>query len=430
MKGLKILSEEAKEFVLEGSRINIVNPQSNAEVFDGKYLIVDGKRKLDLTRLDYLGLGSNHKVRDIMKNAIEGHDISCPASQMIMKAAPNIKLEKALANFHGMSESIVYTTGYAANENVIQALGLRMNTPHIAPYVLETKMGKSSRSIPTIFFIDEDSHFSMQAAARNAKLAVKDKCQVYKFPAGNHDGLQKSLGNSMSVGPAVRIIISDTLSSTSGRMFDVKALCEIAEEYDCLLYLDEAHAVGALGPQGRGIANAFGDIEKYRDRMIIMGTLTKVFCQLGGYVTMSSRYLSWYLRVCSPHYLFSAPVPPWMAETLVQMITLISGEFGDIERAKLADVAGHLRQRLLENGFNILDSNSHIVPVSINDDVKAAKVKEYLLEKGFVASFFGYPAVKRGESLIRFSLCADITKDEIDSLMKTMLSVREKFMVN
>lgn len=422
---MKILRKEAQEFVVEGTKINIVNPQSAADHFNGKYLTIQGKRKLDLTRLDYLGLGSSPQVKEAMIASIRSTDISCPASQMITKTQPNEDLERALAHFHGMKESIVFTSGYSANENIIQALGLRIKTPHISPYVHETGMGKSTKNVPTVFFIDEESHFSVQYPARIGKLLNKDGCIVHKFPSMDYEYLRDKIEKTKSLGNTVKVIISDTLSSTSGRIFDLKSLYQIADDYDCLLYLDEAHAVGAMGPQGRGIAYEFNKEDRFKERTLIMGTLTKVFCQLGGYVTMLDKSLNWFLRVCSPQYLFSAPVPPWMAQTIIKIVGLIEGDFGDERRQRLYDVSCHMREELIKHDFNILGSNSHIIPVAIGDDTKSAQVKEYLLRDGFVSSFFGYPAVKRGNSIVRFSLCSDVTKEEVDKVIASLLSARK-----
>jgi 7-keto-8-aminopelargonate synthetase-like enzyme len=208
------------------------------------------------------------------------------------------------------------------------------------------------------------------------------------------------------------------------------SLCSIAEEHDCLLYLDEAHAVGTLGPHGKGIAADFKEIEKYKDRILTMGTLTKTLSQLGGYVALFNTELDRFLRACSPQYIFSAPVPPWIAEATIRIIKLISGDFGEERRQRLKSISKYLRTKLLENGFDILNSESQIIPALIGEQSRAEKIRNLLEEQGFLVSLFKYPAVPKDGSLIRFSLCADITEEEIDQVMKTMLSAREKFLAH
>lgn len=429
MKGTEILKHEAIEFVKKGGLINIVNPQSmDEDQFKGKYLKIGGEPKLDLTRLDYLSLGSGQEIKDIMIESIKQCNISCPASQMVMKAQPNIRLERALAEFHGMRESIIFTTGYSANVNMMHALGLRMNTFYLAYYLEKMKGIESTRDIPTVFFLERESHFSLQHGVRIATLLAKDRCFMYKFSGRVNGQLDVKIKESFEAhgDNTVRIIVSDTLASVSGKTFDVRNFYETAEKHDCLLYLDEAHAIGVLGPRGRGVAASFGEFYKLKDNTIIMATLTKAFSQLGGYAVMSDTNLAWFLRACSPQYIFSAPVPPWMAEALIRIIHLIAGAFGTRERKKLTSVSEYMRNQLLNNDFNILGSNSHIIPVLIGDDAKSDQLKAFLEQRGFVASLFKYPAVPKGSSLIRFSLCSDIAEQEVDDIVKNLIIARER----
>lgn len=427
MSGIDILMSEAKEFVKVGSAINIVNPQSNTESFAGKYLVVEGERKIDLTRLDYLGLGSNQAVRELMIDSIRGCDISCPASQVVMKSQPTVELERAIAELHGMKETIVFTSGYAANENLMLALSSRMNSLHLLSYFHDTGMGRSTRKMRTIFFVDGDSHYSLQLSLKLGKASGRNGCLVNKFPTMDYETLRSQLEQSMELGEAVRIIVSDTLCSSTGRIVDVKRLCDLSEEYQCLLYLDEAHSIGALGPQGRGVACAFSEIERHRERLLIMGTLTKVFCQLGGYVTLPDQMLSWYLRICCPQYIFSAPVPPWMAQVLVKIIEMVKGNLGEIERGKLHNASSLMRGELNKRGFNTLGSNSHIIPVAVGDELLAAKVKAHMEDCGFVVALFEHPAVAKGNALVRFSICSDITEEEVVRAVLSLVQAREKY---
>jgi len=426
---MKIFLKEIEDYIVKGSRVNIVNPQTiTEEGLYGKYLKVYGKKKLDLTRLDYLSLGSNQKVREIMIECIQKFDISNPCSQVVMKSSSTVKLENALADFHKMQSSLVFQSGYSTNENMMLALGLRMNTPHLLPYVRETGMGKTSMDIPSIFFVDDGSHFSVQYTTRIAKIQAKDRCFLYRFPSMNYEYLIKLIKKSYKnhSDKAIRIIISDTLSSISGRIFDVESLCSIAEEYDRILYLDEAYAIGTLGEYGNGITSNIKEFNRYRDRLIIMGTLTKAVSQLGGYVTMSNQYMSLFLRACSPQYIFSAPVPPWMAEAIVKILALIRNDFGKRERKKLSSISEYLRNELIKNNFNILGSNSQIVPVLIGDDIKCKALKQFLEQQGFITALFIYPSVKKGEALIRFSLCSDIDYEEVDRLIGSLILARKK----
>jgi 7-keto-8-aminopelargonate synthetase-like enzyme len=426
--GTDILNDDVKEFIRLGSIINIVNPQTEVE-FEGKHVVMKGHRLLDLTRLDYLALGSEKCIAEIMIDCLGKYNLSCPASQVVTKMDANLRLEQRLADFHGMAATTMFLNGYAANENILQALGLRLNAPHLLPYFRSIGLGKESRKMPTIFFVDGESHYSALHGMKIASKHDAEVCIIVHFPSMDHNKLVQKLKNSyIKYGnEAVRIIVSDTVSSTTGKIFDVGMLCKIAAQYDCMLYLDEAHAVGALGSQGKGIAAQFQEFKTHRDRIMVMGTLTKTFCQIGGYVTMPNEELNQFLRVCCPQYIFSAPLPPWMAEAVLQIIEMIAGDFDDTRRKKLATISEYLRVGLNSNGFETMGSGSHIIPVHIGDEQVSTDVKEFLLEKGLATALFIHPAVQRGHSTIRMSLCADIEEEEVDYIVNCFKQARDKF---
>lgn len=426
--GIEILRGDVEEFIRLGSAANIVNPQSEV-MFEGKYVIMGRRRLLDLTRLDYLALGSEKVIADIMIDCLGKYNLSCPASQVVTKMDSTVKLEEKLSQFHGMAAATIFLNGYAVNENVLQALGFRLNTPHLLPYSISIGLGEESRKKPTIFFVDGESHYSARHGMQIVNKYDPDLCSARYFPSMDYDKLIKRLKRSYAShgDEVVRIIVSDTISSTTGKIFDVGTLCKIALEYDCLLYLDEAHAIGTFGPHGNGVASQFPEFHRYRDRVMIMGTLTKAFCQLGGYVTMPDRDLNQFLRLCCPQYIFSAPLPPWMAEAVISIIDQVSGDFGEARRNKLRMSSEHLREKLREGGFNILGSESHIIPILVGNEHLSAQVKEYLLNEGLATSLFCYPAVPRGESTIRVSLCADIEEEEVEYIAHCFQKARAQF---
>ena len=156
-----------------------------------------------------------------------------------------------------------------------------------------------------------------------------------------------------------------------------------------------------------------------------MGTLTKAFSHLGGYVALSNAKLSWFLRFCSPQYIFSAPIPPWMAESLVRTIDFVCGEEGAKARRNLILLSEVLKTALEAHGFDLMGSSSHIVPVRIGNEQKADEVKKYLESRGIIASLFKHPAVPRGEALIRFSVCTDMTFEEMEEITSKLVEARE-----
>jgi len=418
------------EYYRKGTEAGFANPQSVADGgYQGKYIEVGGVKSIDLTRLDYLSLGQNGLVRDIMIDCINSFDIGCPSSQMAMKTGSTVKLEKTLSAMHGMNDSLIFLNGYSANLNVIQALGMRMRTSHLAPYIRMAGLRKSGSGVPTEFIIDGESHYSLIEGMKNARFAAKNNCRMHKYPTEDYGRLVEILKRSVKEhgDHVIRIIVSDTVSSMSGRVYDVQILCEIAEEFGCMLYLDEAHAIGSMGKEGCGISSTVRNYEKYKDRLLVMGTLTKAVSQLGGYVSVPSEELGCFLRCASPHYIFSAPLPPWMAEAVVRILEMIRGEYGEKERKKLVAVSAYMRDKLSQNDFNIMGSNSQIIPIFGGEEEVSFRTRMYLQEKGFTTAVFENPAVPKGKSIVRFSLCSDITFDEVDEMVEHLLTARKMF---
>lgn len=426
----EILRKEVTAFVEKGLEYGFVEPQSMAEgAYRGKFIDVDGVRSIDLTRLDYLSLGQNSTIKEIMDECINSFDTACPCSQMAMKTSSTIKLEKAVADLHGMEDAVLFLSGYATNLNIIQALALRLCTSHMTPYVRATGIETATRKIPTEFFVDGETHYSLVHGIKSARAIAPGKVILNRYPTTNYDRLEKLLIRSVnnSGNQAIRIIVTDTISSVSGKIFDIQRLCRLAEKYDCMLYVDEAHAIGSVGPGGCGITSQLADFERYKSRIIIMGTLTKGVAQLGGYVAVSDKSLASFFRAASPEYIFSAPLPPWMAEAIVRVMDLLRGDYGEQERKKLHDVSLYMRTKLVERGFDIMGSETQIIPILGGEEEVSIQTKEYLQSKGFTTALFECPAVPKGASIVRFSLCSDITIEEVDQVVSHLLEAREMF---
>ncbi len=411
----EILLKEAGEFAEFNRGGRIINPFTVGS-FYGKFIETEGCRRIDLTRLDYLALGSTPEIKRILHGAVESTDLGCPASQKVLKTSLNVDLEKSLANLHGMNQTLVFTSGYAANDNFMEALAARTKIPYLSIF----RLCKNTSNLPTIFFVDGESHFSLQHGIRRSRSVFGSK--AFTFPSGNYEKLELLIKKAPK--ESVRVIISDTLSSATGVVFNTECLCEIAAKYDCLLYLDEAHAIGALGKNGAGIASGNSSYNKYKNHVMIMGTLTKALCSMGGYVSLSDENLADFFQFCCPQYIFSAPIPPWMAKSLSGIVALVSGDWGDKRRETLAHLSAYLRKGLIDADFDTMNSSSHIVPVFVGDDEKATRMYRFLQGKGFEVSCFRYPAVAESSALIRISVCSDLEFCELDELVHNLKIAR------
>lgn len=429
---MEYLMTELNSFIALGKTFKITDVQASSEAeTNGKYLNINGKQVIDFTRLDYLALGAEPQIKSFMKEDIANQDISCPASQMILKPDSIEKLELAIAGWHRLEHSLIFSNGYSANINVMQALGLRLKTPHLTAYARSTGFGKETAHIPTVFIIDKDSHYSLIHGVRTA-CKFSGTCFSFSYTNTHPDSLKQSLGNVQKKfgKQAIKIIVTDSLVSSTGQYVNIKYLYDMAVHYDCLLYVDEAHAVGAVGEQGAGVFSEqlSGDFEK--ERIMIMGTFTKSFSQLGGYVSFGSPELMALVRASSPQYIFSAPLLPWMAQTLNRTLALLAGNWGAQRRTLLHKRSSYLRLLLKREGFDILNSTSHIIPVLIGDEEKCLEIADALLDYGYNLASFRFPAVPKGKAILRISMCADITNEEIEGLVNALINCYEHEAVN
>lgn len=424
---IKHLNDELNIFFEYGDEVKMTMPQIQSEGdLNGKFIKINDKQVIDFTRLDYLALGAEQKIKDFMQHDIASLDISCPASQMILKPESIEMLELELAAWHGLEHSILFTNGYSANVNAMQALGLRLKCPHLLAYAHSTGYGKMVEDTTTVFIIDKDSHYSLIHGVRIA-CKFSNNCVSYTYNGSDEHSIENRLKQvEQKYGDrAVKILVSDSLVSSNGNYIDVKRLYDFAVQYDCLLYLDEAHAVGAVGETGAGVFHKMMGHDFEKERVIIMGTLTKSFSQLGGYVSFGSSRLAALVKACSPQYVFSAPILPWMAQTLRKTLRLLQDDWGVQRRNILHENASYLCRRLNEEGFDTLRSTSFIVPVLIGDEVKCLKMGDQLCELGYNVACFRFPAVAKGKAILRVSVCADITKDEIDGLVNSIVHCNE-----
>ncbi|WP_164992481.1 aminotransferase class I/II-fold pyridoxal phosphate-dependent enzyme [Streptomyces sp. L2] len=429
---VRILTEEGQRFRrLSQSELTIAEPRHRTHGdFTGKQLRIAGRTVIDLSGLDYLALGSDPKVKELMRRNLQRHDCGIPGSEAIIRTWQVERLEQELAAYHfGVSAAaITFTAGYPVNFSLMEALGLRGNSFFLRMHADAVGDWPTAKA-PTLFFVDSDLHFSARHGIRFATRLRPDRCSSRIYPTGDLARLEEQLQESQREvpGPAVRIILTDTVDSATGHETDMAPLCALAERYDCLVYADEAHAVGVIGPQGRGVTAKVENFDRYRNRLILMGTLTKAFCQPGGYVVLNDPDLAALLKLCSPQHVFSAPVPPWIADTARQMIPLVAGPHGDRRRRRLEHVSLTLREMLLDDGFDLVgNSASPIIALPLRRPELGEKVLHLLCDLGFVASVFQGPLRARGQEVLRLAMRADLTDGDLEALGEALNCCREK----
>jgi 8-amino-7-oxononanoate synthase len=424
------LRADGAAFLAAAAEIPILAPRHlSTGPFTGGRLSLSHGEALDLAGLDYLALGSEPAIKSILLESLVSHDIGIPGSEAVIQTQQTYDLETALGAYHfGTGTAVTFTSGYTTNFSLMEAIGLRGNS-HFLRMHRSAPLAAMSTDVPTVFFLDGDLHFSVRHGVRFARKLQPHGCTVQNYRAGDLDQLEELLVRSHAeLGErAVRVIATDTVESATGRVYEMGPLCELAERYDCLLYADEAHAVGVLGPGGRGVTAMLADFDRYRSRLIIMGTLTKAFCQPGGYAALTDAGVAALLRYCSPQHVFSAPMAPWSSAAALRVLDLVAGPFGEARRLRLRQLADQARQGLLDRGFELVgQSRAPILAIPLALPEVADQVLQYLALQGFLVSIFQAPLRPLGEEVVRIGLRADLTEADIERLVQALDGCREK----
>lgn len=433
MSTLNILRAEGAAFRRAAQSIAMFEPRHITQgVFGGKFLRINGANKIDLSGLDYLAFGSDPVIKQVMTESLLRHDCGIPGSEAIIQMAQSVELERALVRYHlgpnTDGAAITFTAGYGTNFSIMEALGLRGNSHFITMHGAVMPLHET-RDIPTEFYLDGDLHFSARHGIRFARKLAPERCLAHTFRTGDYDHLEALLRESRArLGDrAVRVVLTDSVESATGKLFDLDALCQLAERHDCLVYVDEAHAVGVVGPQGRGVAAQLPAFERYRDRLMIMGTLTKAFCQPGGYVVMRDPGLAQMLKFCSPQHVFSAPIAPWVANALVHVLELLAGDHGEQRREQVRRISRYAVERMQHAGFEMIGApNSPILATPLRAPRVGTQVLEHMQEAGFVISLFQAPLMPVGHEVLRFAMRADLDPGEIDRLVVELARCRDR----
>lgn len=429
MGTIQILQSEGAAFRKGAEDVAMFEPRHRTQgTFGGKSLDIRGVRAVDLSGLDYLALGSDARVKQVMAECLAEHDCGIPGSEAIIQMEQSHALEEALARYHlGHGAAITFSAGYGTNFSLMEALGLRTHSHFIRMHQGVVSM-RATSDVPTLFFMDGDLHFSARHGIRFARKLQPEACATYTYRTGDAGHLEELLRQSQEThgDRAVRIILTDTVESATGREFDMATLCRLAETHDCMLYADEAHAVGVLGPQGRGITAKVEGFERYRERLMLMGTLTKVFCQPGGYVVMDDPGLARMLKFCSPQHVFSAPIAPWIAAATVKVLELVAGEFGERRREQVRKVSRQVRERLQQADFELVGrAETPIIAIPLRNARVGTQVLEFMRREGFIISVFQGPLMPVGREVLRLAMRADLEAEEVERLLAALVRCRQ-----
>ena len=352
---------------------------------------ISGKKVLMFGSNAYLGLTNHPKVKEAAIEATKKYGTGCAGSRFLNGTLDlHIQLEKRLAEFVGKEEAIVYSTGFQVNLGVVSCLTGRED------YILW----------------DELDHASIIEGHR---LSFSTKL---KYKHNDMDSLEKQLQKCEP--DKVKLIVTDGVFSMEGDVAKLPEIVALAKKYNANIMVDEAHGIGVFGKCGRGTCDHFGVT---KDVDLIMGTFSKPFASLGGFIAADSSIIN-YLRHHSRSYIFSASNTPAATAAANAALDIMLSEPERIEH--LWDLTHYALEGFRNMGCEIGNTSTPIIPLYIrNNDLTFLIVKE-LFEAGVFVNPVVSPAVASEDTLIRFSLMATHTKAQLDYALETIEKVFKK----
>ena len=331
--------------------------------------IIDGKEVINLTSNNYLCMTTHPKVIKAAVEATEKYGIGTAAVRTIIGTTSlHEELERRLAEFKGTEDSIVIQSGFTSNTATCQSL---MTSPE------------------DVLISDELNHASIIDGGRLAKAKKK----IYRHNDMAH---LKEILESPEVRSARRkLLVTDGVFSMDGDICKLPEIVELCNKHDVITMVDDAHASGVIGPQGRGTVAHFGLKGKVD---IQIGTLSKAFATIGGYVA-GSHNLKQYMQSVARQFLFSSSHPPAVVATCLAGLDVIYNEPQRLQ--KLWDNTKFFKEELKKAGFNTGSSQTPITPVMVGDTQKAKQLSQMLFEEGVFALSIGFPTVAKGKERLR-----------------------------
>jgi len=385
---LNFLKEKIEDLKKQGvyRKLPVLEGPNEAEI------ILNGKKVINLSSNNYLGFANHPRLKKAAIEAVEKYGAGAGAVRTIVgNMSIHEELEKLLAEFKREEAVFVYQSGFNCNAGTIQAI---------------TEEGD-------LIISDELNHASIIDGSRLSKADRK----IFKH--SDMDDLERVLKENRAKYRNV-LIITDGVFSMDGDIAKLPEIVELAEKYEAMTYVDDAHGSGVLGESGRGTVDHF----KLHGRVdFSIGTLSKAIGVVGGYVAGSRTMYEWLNHRARP-VLFSTSLPPAAVGAIMEAVRMLmeSTEYTD----RLWDNARYFKQKLGTLGFNTGHSETPITPVIIGDEAKTMEFSRKLLENGVFVSGIVFPTVPRGTGRVRCMVTAAHTKEQLDRAVEAFKKVGEE----
>ena len=343
---------------------------------------------------DYLAMGQHPKGIAAMEEAL--HDVGAGSGgtrNIGGNTHYHIQLEEELADLHGKEGALLFTSGYVSNDATLSTL---------------------AKVLPgCVIFSDELNHASMIAGIRNSG------CEKRIWRHNDVAHLEELLAETDPNVP--KLIAFESVYSMDGDVAPIHAICDLADKYNALTYIDEVHAVGMYGPRGGGIT----DRDEAAHRItIIEGTLGKAFGVMGGYIAADARIID-VIRSYAPGFIFTTSLSPVLVAGVLASVRHLKSS--SVEREGQQAAAATLKRLFREAGLPVMESTTHIVPLMVGDPVKAKKISDILLaEYGVYVQPINYPTVPRGTERLRFTPGPAHTDAMMEALTKALIEIWDR----
>ncbi|MGH9452195.1 MAG: glycine C-acetyltransferase [Terriglobia bacterium] len=355
----------------------------------------DGREVINLSSNNYLGLTTHPKLKRRAHEAVENYGVGSGAVRTIAGTMTlHMELEEKIAQFKSVEASVVFQSGFTANAGTVSAV--------IGP--------------DDIIISDELNHASIIDGCRLSKAEIK------RYPHKDIGGCEKVL-KEIRGHRGHKLLITDGVFSMDGDIAPLPGLVKLAEEYECIMMIDDAHASGVLGRNGRGTVDHFnlhGRVD------IQVGTLSKAIGALGGYVCSSRETIEFLYHRARP-FLFSTSHPPSVAATCLAAFELLDEEPQLVQQ--LWTNARFFKEGLTRLGFNTGASETPITPIIVGDAALAHQFSSDLFQAGVFAQGIGFPTVAKGKARLRTIVTATHTQDELARALGILESVAKKLRI-